>query len=207
MTTFYLVRHALNDHILGNVIAGWSPGVQLNEAGRRQANLTAEMLSSFPIQRIYSSPLERARETALPLASKLSLEVQVAEAIGELRFGEWTGKNIRELDGDRLWRKWNSCRSVTRAPGGDLMLETQCRFITFVEKLRAEFPGDHIALFSHGDPIRAAVLYYLGMPLDFLHRIEISLASVTIIRVGDDGPQLVCLNCLPPALFKSASAG
>jgi broad specificity phosphatase PhoE len=197
MTTFYLVRHALNDYIEKKVIAGWLPRVHLNDQGQQQAEQLAQLLASAPIQRIFSSPLERAHETALPLAKRLNLEIGTSPALGELKFGDWTGKGMDFLAADPRWQQWNAFRTGTRAPGGELMVETQTRFVGFMEELRAEFPDNHIALFSHGDPIRAAVMYYLGMPLDLLHRLEISLASVTVLRIGDRGPQLLSLNQLP----------
>jgi broad specificity phosphatase PhoE len=192
-TTFYLIRHAANEYI-GKAIAGWLPGVQLNAEGQQQAEELARLLCSSPIRHIYSSPLERARETAAPLAKRLALEVRLSDAIGELKFGEWTGNKMDSLAADPRWQQWNSFRSGARAPQGEMMIETQARFVGFMEELRAAHQGSHIALFTHGDPVRAAVLYYLGMPLDFLHRIEISLASVTMLRVSDSGPELLCLN-------------
>ena len=193
MMTVYLIRHAAND-LIGKAIAGWQQGVHLNAEGQRQASRLADQLKGSGIGRIVSSPLERARETAAPLAGQLGLEIEIAEAIGELRFGEWTGRLFTEIQADPHWKVWNDFRSGARIPGGETMLEAQARFVAFLDQLRTDVPGKTVALFSHGDPIRAVLLYYLGIPLDFVNRIEISPASVSILRLGTAGAEVSCLN-------------
>jgi broad specificity phosphatase PhoE len=194
MSQFYLVRHAVNDFV-GKAIAGWLPNVHLNQEGVQQAEAVAERLSRESIQRIYCSPLERTRQTAAPLAKRLGLEVQVTEELGEVRFGEWTNKTLKELSTSPHWNRYNSFRSGTRAPNGEHMLEIQLRVTSHIDKLRSQFPNDSIALFSHGDVIRAALLYYLGMPLDFYHRLEISPASFSIVELYEDGVRVLGMNC------------
>lgn len=194
MTTFYLVRHATNDFLKRGAIAGWQPGVHLNDDGRAQAASLAKLLRNEGISHLYSSPLERAQETAAPLASLLGLEIETAEALGEVRFGEWTGKHFSEIAPDRRWRQWNEFRTGARVPGGETMIEIQARFVGFMGRIAEEKPNATVALFSHGDPIRAALMYYLGMPLDFVHRIEVSPASVSIVRVAECGVQVLCIN-------------
>lgn len=194
MTTFYLIRHAANDLLKRGAIAGWQPGVHLNEQGRREAARLADSLESAGMSHLYSSPLERARETAEPLAARLGIEVQTSEAIGEVRFGDWTGKTFVEIEADPRWRAWNESRSTARSPGGETMLEIQARFVGFMGRLSTELPERTVALFSHGDPIRAALLFYLGMPLDFVHRIEVSPASASILKVAESKARVVCIN-------------
>jgi probable phosphomutase (TIGR03848 family) len=194
VTTFYLIRHGANDW-LPHSIAGWLPGVHLNREGRRQAERLAVDLARIPIQAVYSSPLERAQETAAPIAQKLGLAVRTAEAIGEVRFGDWTGKSIAALEEDPRWRQWNRFRSGTRIPNGETMLEVQARMAAFIQSVCAEAVQSTVAVVSHGDPVRAVLLQYLGMPLDFVHRIEISPASVSVLRVDPDGAQVCCCNC------------
>src|SRR6266508_760908 len=126
MATFLLIRHGDNDPA-GHTLAGWSPGVHLNAAGRKQADRIAERLRNERITRIYSSPLDRALETADPLAHHLGLSVEKKEAFGEVRFGDWTGKRVDDLETDTRWRYFNSYRSGTRVPGGELMAEVQLR--------------------------------------------------------------------------------
>ncbi len=196
MTTFYLIRHGAND-LVGRAIAGWSEGVHLNADGRQQAARLAERLASIPIRQLFSSPLGRARETAEPLANRLGLTVQLAEPIAEIRFGDWTGRTFNDLASDPRWQQWNHCRSGARAPGGESMIEVQARVTGYMAELAARLPDETVALFSHGDPIRSALMFYLGMPLDFVHRLEISPASVSIITLGASGPQVLCANWSP----------
>lgn len=193
MTTFLLIRHGLTD-LVDRAISGWMPGVHLNETGRGQALGLAERLARAPIAAIYSSPLERARETAEPLAERLGLEIRLLDELGEIRFGEWTGRTLDELSGEPLWQRFNALRSLTRVPGGELMLETRTRVIEALARLRRAQANELIAVVSHGDVIRAAVTYYAGVPLDLFQRIEIGPASVSVVEVSEYGPRLLRLN-------------
>jgi probable phosphomutase (TIGR03848 family) len=193
MSTFYFIRHGTND-MLGKSIAGWLPGVHLNKEGREQAGRLASYLGSHPIQRIYSSPLERAMETAQPLAKTLKLEIQSTNELGEVQFGDWNGATLENLDRQHLWKQWNTFRTGTRIPNGDMMILVQARMAAFLQKLREEFPGETIALFSHGDPIRAALAYYLGIPLDYMLRFEVDPASVSVLSITDYGPRVLSMN-------------
>jgi probable phosphomutase (TIGR03848 family) len=193
MTTFLLIRHALNDY-MDRAIAGWTPGVHLNDAGRAQAEGLAGRLAQAPIAAIYSSPLERARETAAPLATRLGLEIRICDSFGEIRYGEWTGKPLAELAEDGRWRQFNFIRSLTRAPEGETMLDAQARAAAGLEELRDRHPREMVAVFSHGDVIKAAVAYFAGIPIDFYHRFDIGPASVTVVTVDDHGPRLLRIN-------------
>ncbi len=184
MTTFLLIRHGEND-LVGHAIAGRSSGIHLNDLGRQQAQRVAEALHDANISHIVSSPLERTRETAEPLAQKLGIQIEFSEALKEIDFGDWTGKKVSELDLLPEWKQWNTWRSIGRIPHGESMWEVQARVVGEIERLRRRFPAHKLALFSHGDPIRAAITYYLGMPLDMLLRLEISSASVTTLVVDD----------------------
>lgn len=193
MTTFLLIRHGFTD-VIGHTIVGWSPGVHLNERGRAQAHQLAEELAESPIDAMYVSPLERARETAEPIAARLGLTPKILESIGEVRTGEWTGMSLDELNSDQRWRNWNMYRSGSRAPGGETMLDVQVRFVDEMNRLRALHPDQTIALVSHADPIRAALVHFLGMSLDLCLRIEISPASVSIVRLEDWGVHVVAMG-------------
>ncbi len=193
MTTFFLIRHAAND-LVGDAIAGRKPGVHLNAEGRLQAERLAERLEHAGIQHIFSSPLDRARETAGPLAAKLGLPVRISEAILEIDFGDWTGRKIAELNQQEAWRRWNVFRSGAQLPNNQLMLSVQTRMVSELVRLHRELPDDCVALVSHGDPIRSAIMYWLGVPLDFVHRLEISAASFSIIALDDWAAQVRCLN-------------
>jgi broad specificity phosphatase PhoE len=193
MTTFLLIRHAETEAI-GKVMAGWSPGWGLNQRGKQQAERLAERLAHVPLQAIYTSPLERAIETAEPVARSHGIEMERCDGIGEIRVGEWEGAAIADLDRREDWRRFNTFRSGVRAPNGELMIETQTRMIQQMECFRTRHPSGAVAMVSHGDPLRAAVAYFLGIPLDLLLRFEISPASVSVVQLHDWGARVLCVN-------------
>lgn len=193
MTTFYLVRHGSNDYF-SHTLVGRTPGVHLNEIGKREADELANGLGRQNIQKILTSPLERCSETAAPLALKLQLPAEISNALFEVDFGGWTGKTFKELDANESWRQWNTFRSGHRVPNGESMLEVQERIVGLLMDLHRNFRGQGIALFSHGDPLRAAVIYFLGASLEFIRRIELSPASVTILQLSDWDAQFRCIN-------------
>jgi probable phosphoglycerate mutase len=204
MTTLLLIRHALCDPV-GHSIAGRTPGVHLNAAGRIEADALAARLSNLEISAIYSSPLERALETAAPIAARSGLQVVPAPGLLEIDFGDWTGKPLAELDQRPEWRCFNSSRSTTRIPGGEEMAEVLARTLTEVARIRTAHPGPAalVALVSHGDVLRTLLTHFLGIPLDFVHRLEVSPASVSVVAL-EDGPRLLLLNSTagwPSALF------
>jgi broad specificity phosphatase PhoE len=193
VTTFLLVRHGHTD-VIGRRLMGRLPGVRLSEEGRRQAESLPERLAGWKLDAIYSSPLERALETAEALSARRGLPVQVTEAFIELDFGSWSGLALDQLEGMAEWHAFNRFRSNLRAPGGELMTEVQARVVIEMARLAGLHPEQTVAIFSHADVIKAAVLHYAGMPVDFMFRIEISPASLSVIRLEDWGAQIVCLN-------------
>jgi probable phosphomutase (TIGR03848 family) len=193
MNRLLLIRHALNDWV-GHRVAGWTPGISLNEEGRRQAIRLAEWLEPVPLAAIYSSPLERAVETAQPIAGSHGLPVVLRESIGESRYGDLDGKPVKEvLESDR-WNQWRLHPSRTRFPGGETTYEVQVRVASELEGILTAHPDGNIAIVSHADPIRVAIAYYIGLPLDLVGRIWVSPASVTVLRFDEWGPRLTHLS-------------
>ncbi len=193
MTFFLLIRHAMCAEV-GRKFAGRMPDVHLNEEGRAQALRLAERLRDVRLDGVASSPLERARETALPLAQGRGLAVTVSERLTEIDTGEWTGCEFRNLSGLKRWESFNVFRSCIRPPGGELMLEAQVRIIAELELLRERYCDGNIAVVSHGDVIKSAIAHYAGVPLDLFRRIEISPCSVSIVSLDDSGPTLLRIN-------------
>jgi broad specificity phosphatase PhoE len=193
MTTFYLIRHAMNDYV-GRALAGWLPDVHLNPEGREQAARLAKTLAGAGFTHIYSSPLERALETAAPLAEVTGLTIHIREELGEIRTGNWTGKTFAQLDADPEWRSYNQYRGGMRVPGGELLLETQARMVSEIVRLRHAHPRGKIAIVSHADPIRAALVFFLGMPIDFYLRIEVQPASFSVLSLEELGPVITQMN-------------
>lgn len=193
MTTLFLVRHGHTDS-LGKSLAGHTPGVGLNMDGIREAERLVMRLQQYPVRAIYSSPLQRALETAEPLSRALDLETQPRLRLIEVDFGDWTGRKFDDLANDPQWRRYNSLRSVTRAPNGDLMLDVQARIVDELEDLRTAHPNDTVVVVSHQDVIKAAIAHYVGMPLDLFQRFEIHPASVSVLHLADWGARLATLN-------------
>jgi broad specificity phosphatase PhoE len=195
VTTFLLIRHALCDPV-GTSIAGRTVGLHLNDAGRRQAAALAGRLGGLPIAAIRSSPLERAMETAQPLAAALGLPVVQDAGLNELDFGEWTGRTLTELDGLPEWCDFNERRSSTKIPGGETMAEVISRSLATLEQVRRTpgLTGRIVALVSHGDVLRSLVAHCIGMNPNAIHRIEIAPASVSILLSEDDNWRLLLLN-------------
>jgi probable phosphomutase (TIGR03848 family) len=193
MTTFLLIRHGMTDAV-GKTITGRLPGVHLNEAGQKQADDLPSRLKRWKIDAIYSSPLERALETAAPAARKLGLKVMMSEALSEVDFGEWSGRSLVELDQLPEWRLYNTFRSGTRAPGGELATEVQTRMVEQLTRYSRQHPDQIVAVFSHADAIRIALVHFLGMPIDLMHRIEIRPASISAVRLAEWGPQVLLIN-------------
>lgn len=188
-----LIRHATNDWV-GERLAGWTPGVQLNKEGRAQAAALARRLADVPLAAIYSSPLERTMETAQPLAEAHSLTVQVREGLGETRYGLWTGRALKELKEEDLWLVVQVYPGGARFPEGESLRETQSRMVAALEAIRDSHPGQSVAVVSHSDPIKMAVAHYLGLPLDLFQRLVINPASVTVLAFTRFGPRLLLLN-------------
>lgn len=194
MTLLLLIRHGENNYTKTGKLAGWTPGVSLNEAGQKQAQAVAERLKDAPLKALYSSPLERARETAAPLAALKKLEVQIVEGVGEVRYGQWQGQSLKRVARTKLWRVVQGLPSAMQFPDGETFRAVQSRAVEAVEQLVKAHPKDMIAVVSHGDVIKLLVAHYLGLPLDLFQRIMISTASVTVLRLGHGQPGLVKLN-------------
>lgn len=193
-TTFFLVRHAAHDRV-ETVLCGRMPGVRLGDAGKMQAQALAERFASEDdIASIHTSPLERAVETAEPIAARLGRIAERSSDIIEIDFGAWSGKSFDMLADDRHWTSWNSSRSTSRPPGGETMLEAQARIVRAMEQLRRLHSGRSVILVSHGDVIKAALLYYLGMPIDSYARLDVSPASISTLAVGDWGSKVLRMN-------------
>jgi broad specificity phosphatase PhoE len=196
MTTFHLIRHGERDTPPG-FLPGHAPGIRLTAEGRAQAERIARRLAAEKIDQIFTSPLERTVESATPLARLQQLTPQPAPAFIELDFGHWTGKRTDELKGDPRWEHFNRFRSGTRMPEGESAFEVQARFVGELLRLRDAFPGQSIACFSHADPIRLALAYFIGMPIDCGERLEIRTGSISTLLLADWGARLTRLNEVP----------
>jgi probable phosphoglycerate mutase len=191
--TVFLIRHGTTPRV-GKGLTGWLPGHSLDENGKKQAEDLACRLEAAPLAAIYSSPLERALETAAPLARRLKLDIRTREDLGEVRFGAWQGMDFTEIGKDPRWAPFNSYRSFTRAPDGEMMLETQSRMIRGLLNIAESHADETVAVFSHADAIKSALMHFLGIPLDFHMRLEIAPASVSIVDLFAEIPVVRMVN-------------
>ena len=196
MTVFHLLRHG--EHVLrGRVLAGRTPGVGLSARGRAEIAAVADRLAGEQITALCSSPLQRARESAEILAERLVLPIAYREDVVELDFGEWTGLTADEIRKDERWQVWSNCRSIAAIPGGESWRQVQDRVVHALFDLQRLHPDQGLVIVSHGDVIRAALLFALGMPLDFYSRIEVGLASLSTIRLDLSEIRVLALNERP----------
>lgn len=193
MTLLLLIRHGTNDWVHGR-LAGWTPGVHLNDDGRRQAVATAERLAFLPIDAIYTSPLDRTVETAQAIAGPRGMPLRLVEGLGEVKYGEWQGAELKELYKHELWPGVQFYPSGTRFPGGETLGEAQMRMVATLDGLRAQHPKGIIAVVSHADIIKLALAYYIGMHMDLFQRLEISPCSVSALAFTRMGPRLLTYN-------------
>src|SRR4051812_5858202 len=162
----HLIRHG-HHPLLGHVLCGRMPGVQLDDLGCREMNATAEMIKRTGPQAIQSSPQRRALQSAGIVADRCSLAVEVVPAFDEIDMGRWTGAKFADLASDPAWQTWNEKRGSTQPLGGESMAALQRRVVGHIEQFR-HLQGA-IVIVSHAEPIRAALMNYLKVPLDLFH--------------------------------------
>ena len=194
-----LVRHGLTAGT-GTVLTGRTPGIPLDDRGREQAAALAARLGAVPLDAIITSPLERCRQTADAIASARNghpLAVQEDERLAEVRYGDWTGKPLKRLAKDPLWRVVQAHPSGVRFPGedGESMPDVQHRAVGAVREWNARLGRDATYLIcSHGDVIKSLIADSLGMHLDLFQRIQVDPCSLTAIRYTPFRPFLVRMN-------------
>jgi probable phosphomutase (TIGR03848 family) len=203
-TLLLLVRHGQTP-TTGRRLPGRAPGLRLSEAGRRQAEALAHRLAALPrLSAIYASPLERARETALPLARARRLVVRVERDLTELDVGTWTGQSLARVRRRPEWRIVQHHPSGFRFPGGESFAEMQARVTAALARLVERHPGQTVMAVFHADPIKAAVAHALGLHLDLFQRLAIAPASVTAIAYHREGPVVLTMNSMDGDLGRLA---
>lgn len=193
-TTVLFVRHGQTP-TTGSVLPGRAKGLHLADKGRDQAEAAAERIAALPkITAVYASPLERAKETAAPIAKRIGLRVVIEKGLLECDFGEWTGRELKELARLPEWTTVQRYPSGFRFPGGESFSEMRTRMSETVGRLSSAHPGETIVAVSHADPIKAVVADALGTHLDLFQRIVISPCSVTAVAYGAAGPIVLTVN-------------
>lgn len=201
-TVIFLLRHAAHAQ-LGQALSGRLPGLALSAEGRAQSAALAQRLRRGGLQALYTSPIERCRDTAAILGTALGLRPQEAIAATEIDFGSWQGRSFAELDSDPAWQRWNAERDRAQAPGGESMLAVQARMALLLEALRHRHQDQSIALISHGDVIKASICQVLGLSLRAHAAFEVAPASLTTLALWPGGAKLLNLNEVPILLDES----
>lgn len=193
-TTLILVRHGQTP-TTGQSLPGRAKGLNLSEAGLKQAEEVAERLSSFSaIDAIYASPLERTRQTAAPLARQRKQKVIIEKGLIECDFGDWTGAKLVDLMKKPEWSTVQRAPSTFRFPNGESFTEMQVRISTALDNIRLRHPGGVVVCFSHADPIKAALAHAMGTHLDLFQRIVVSTCSVSALAYGGGAPIVLTVN-------------
>lgn len=195
MTHILLIRHAVNDFVKTGKLAGWTPGVHLNDEGKAQAEALGKRLADTPIQHLYSSPLERTMETAEAIRQHHPhLQIQAKEGIGEVRYGDWEGMEIAKLSMRKMWHVVQEYPSRASFPNGETMRGVQERAVNAIEELAAAHPRELVVVVSHADLIKMIVAHFLGMHLDAFQRIVIAPASISTLMLGYGRPYVGTMN-------------
>lgn len=193
-TTVFLVRHGQTT-TTGEVLPGRVPHLHLSDVGAAQATRAADRLRVLPqVNALYSSPMERAQQTAEPIANAFGLATTLVDGLIEADFGDWTGRRLDDLRQLPEWNIVQRAPSTFRFPGGESFTEIQARMVTTLDRLRTAHPGGTIVCVSHADTIKAAMAHTLGTHLDLFQRIVISTCSISAISWGPDGPIALCVN-------------
>lgn len=203
MTLLLLIRHGENDYVKTGKMAGRIPGVHLNEKGQKQAQALGEALRDVALKAIYSSPLERAMETAAPIAESHKLNIMQEPDLMDTNIGKWQGKSWKLLALKKEWKIVQNAPSRFRFPDGESFPECQLRIVNVLERVikKHNKPQDVVAVVFHADPIKLAVAHFLGIPLDHFQRLGCDTGSLTAIHAGEAGAHLVKMNHRPPFDF------
>jgi probable phosphoglycerate mutase len=198
-TTVLLVRHG-QTATTGRVLPGRAPGLHLSDDGRRQADAAARRIAKIKrVAAVYASPLERARETGLPIARARGLALRIERGLLELDVGRWTGARLDRLSKRPEWTTVQRYPSGFRFPDGESFVEMQARITAALARLVEEHRGGVVVAVSHADPIKAALAHALGMHLDLFQRLAIAPGSITTIAYGAGGPTVLGVNALGEA--------
>lgn len=189
--TIHLVRHA-EHRLQGHTLAGRMKGVALSETGQLQVTRLAQLYAATTVRAVLTSPVQRAVETAGPIAASLGIAPTIEPALEEIDFGQWSGQSFDALANAPGWPAWNSARSLAPTPGGEGMLAAQARAVGALLQQRQH--GGTVIAISHSDVIKAVLAYVLGMPLDLMHRLEIAPASRSVLVLGDDFARVDSVN-------------
>jgi probable phosphomutase (TIGR03848 family) len=194
MPTLILARHGETD-VIGKRLTGRITGIHLNANGRVQANTIAEKLKGTKIGAIFSSPMERAIETARPLSEASGIPISSNSGLTEINFGAWQGRQYKQLQKLKLWGTIHTTPSTVTFPAGESFVSAQQRIVASLEEIASAMGEKDIAIcFSHCDPIRLALAYFLNMALDDFQRLSVEPGSISLVTFINGKPHLGQIN-------------
>lgn len=204
MALALILRHGRTAANASGTLAGWTPGIALDEVGREQAQRVGHRIAGLPIVRVVASPLERCQETAALVVGERDEPVETVDDLGECKYGAWTGRPLSELAKEPLWRTVQNQPSAATFPASDdwaaeSLRDMQCRAVAAIRRIDGEVTAEHgenaiwLAV-SHGDVIKAILADALGSHLDQFQRIMVGPASLNAVRYGEHRPFVVRLN-------------
>ena len=193
MTVLLLIRHGHTD-TAGKRLTGWQRGIHLNARGREEANGLVGRLEGVPVRAIYSSPLERCRETAIPVARARKVPIRVRRGLIETGYGDWTGRAISQLRRSKMWRQLHVSPSSIRFPNGESLPGVQERAVAELGRIAADHPNGVIAIVTHADVVALAVAHFAGIHIDQFQRLVIEPASISVVALGEGAPRVMKVN-------------
>jgi probable phosphomutase (TIGR03848 family) len=205
MAMVFLIRHGLTDHT-GTRLYGRTPGLHLSERGREQAERLAERFSRVRLAAVYSSPLERCIETAMPLAASKGLRVTRRPGLVEMDAGAWTNRPLSGLTRTKLWQRIQHTPSQAAFPDGESFAAANARLVGELGQIAGRHPRGRVAMVSHSDTIRMMLAHLAGAHLDQFQRMIVDTASVSVATVGTGIPRLFLVNDVDAPLARFGSA-
>jgi probable phosphoglycerate mutase len=203
MPLLLLIRHGENDFVKTGKLPGHVPGIHLNENGQKQAQALGEALKDVPITAIYSSPLERAVETAEPIARERNLPILQEPGLRDPNVGKWQGRPLKILRRTNAWKVVQNAPSRFQFPDGESFIGVQTRIVNALEAIikKHNKPKQIVAVVFHADPIKLAIAHFIGLPLDHFQRLACDTGSLSALYVSEMGAHLLKMNQRPPLDF------
>lgn len=196
MALVILIRHGQTDENVSGKISGQGPA-PLNVRGREQARFAAEVLTGLGVTHIFSSPVERARQTATILAQHLQLSIAEMADLREVEYGEWEGRFFHEIRQSPIAHQVFNDPVHAVFPSGESLPAVQERGVQVIETVRSSHPRGVLAVVSHGDVIRTVLAHYLGMPFNEYRRINLDLGALSVLELFEDWVRVKTVNFVP----------
>jgi probable phosphoglycerate mutase len=190
--TIHLVRHGHHPH-LGIRLCGRMPGVEIDETGRREIAQCCELIRA-PVAHIQSSPQRRAIQSAGVIAARFGGAIEIVPDMDEIDMGDWTSLSFEDLGRDTRWAHWNSRRASARPPGGESMRKLQRRIVSHLQRLCNDASDGTIVIVSHAEPIRAALLHYLGISLNDFLSVDVQPGSISTLHAAAGSIEVAHVN-------------